>query len=428
MLDRFQAWWGRRARWQKIVLIIVAISVVFGPFISDIPADKQDEVAQSATTTNATDTPSTTAVTEKFTTGATESATSTTTTVPEAPPNPGDAVGCADFDTWEEAQESYDTYAPYYGDIALLDINNNGVACEKLLAEGVTVEQVAATVTTAPATSTAAAAAPSTVTEAEEATRLEALFGLLAELRTAVENDAGYDRSDYDHDRRYLCNTAGVDPYTGLRFESSTCDADHIVAAKEAHESGGHAWDRSTRRQFGDDALNLVASRDCVNRSKGSRDPAEWSGVRSGTCGGAALTTEGRCFWAARTVAVKYRYDLAVDTAERAALRTSLTNCPDNIDIEAPPRATPKAAAPTSTSPATATTTAPPTSTSPATATTTAPQTGGCHPAYEPCLPNLAGDALNCGDLTSAQRPVRVKQIGVDPYRLDRDQDGNGCE
>ena len=284
------------------------------------------------------------------------------------------------------------------------------------------------TETTATTTSTAAAAAPSTVTEAEEATRLEALFGLLAELRTAVENDAGYDRSDYDHDRRYLCNTAGVDPYTGLRFESSTCDADHIVAAKEAHESGGHAWDRSTRRQFGDDALNLVASRDCVNRSKGSRDPAEWSGVRSGTCGGAALTTEGRCFWAARTVAVKYRYDLAVDTAERAALRTSLTNCPDNIDIEAPPRATLKAAPPTSTSPATATTTAPPTSTSPATATTTAPPTGDCHPAYEPCLPNLAGDALNCGDLTSAQRPVRVKQIGVDPYRLDRDQDGNACE
>ena len=413
MLDRFQAWWGRRARWQKIVLIIVAIYVVFGPFISDTPADKQDEVAQSATTTNATDTPSTTAVTEKSTTGTTEPATSTTTTVPEAPPNPGDAVSCADFDTWEEAQEWYDTYAPYYGDIALININNNGVACEKLLPEGVTVEQVAATVATAPATSTAAAA-PSTVTEAEGATRLEALFGLLAELRTVVENDAGYDRSDYDHDRRYLCNTAGADPYTGLRFESSTCDVDHIGAAKEAHESGGHAWDRSTRSQFGDDALNLAASRDCVNRSKGSRDPAEWSGVRSGTCGGAALTTEGRCFWAARTVAVKYRYDLAVDTAERAALRTSLTNRHDNIDIEAPPRATPKAALPTSTSPATA--------------TTTAPQTGDCHPAYEPCLPNLAGDALNCGDLTSAQRPVRVKQIGVDPYRLDRDQDGNACK
>ena len=277
-----------------------------------------------------------------------------------------------------------------------------------------TAEAATGTAPMTTATASTTAAAPTTVTEAEAATRLEALVGLLADLRTAVENGAGYDRSDYDHDRRYLCDTAGVDPYTGLRFESSTCDVDHIVAAKEGHESGGHAWDRSSRRQFGNDALNLVASRDCVNRSKGSRDPAEWSGVRSGTCAGATLTGEGRCFWAARTVTVKYRYDLAVDTAERAALRTSLANCPDNIDVEAPPRATPTAA--------------PPTSTRPATPTTTAPQTGDCHPAYQPCLPNLAGDALNCGDLTAAQRPVRVKQIGVDPYRLDRDQDGNACE
>ena len=52
---------------------------------------------------------------------------------------------------------------------------------------------------------------------------------------------------------------------------------------------------------------------------------------------------------------------------------------------------------------------------------------GDCHPAYEPCLPNLPGDALNCGDLTSGQKPVRVKEIGVDPYRLDRDGDGQGC-
>ena len=50
-----------------------------------------------------------------------------------------------------------------------------------------------------------------------------------------------------------------------------------------------------------------------------------------------------------------------------------------------------------------------------------------CHPAYEPCLPNLPGDALNCGDLTADQKPVRVKEIGVDPYRLDRDRNGLGC-
>ena len=314
-----------------------------------LPADDTNSTEtkvspRSETTTSTTRLRSTTTTGTTTSNVATTPTAASTTTVPEAPPNPGDAVSCADFDTWEEAQEWYDTYAPHYGDVALIDINNNGIACEKLLPEGVTVEQAATTATTAP--STAAAAAPTTATEPEEATRLEALFGLLAKLRTAVENDAGYDRSDYDHDRRYLCNTAGVDPYTGLGYESSTCDVDHIVAAKEAHESGGHAWDRSTRRQFGNDALNLVASRDCVNRSKGSRDPAEWSSVGSGTCGSTTLTTEGRCFWAARTIAVKYRYHLTVDTAERAALQTSLTNCPDNINIETPPRATPTAAQP----------------------------------------------------------------------------------
>ncbi len=50
-----------------------------------------------------------------------------------------------------------------------------------------------------------------------------------------------------------------------------------------------------------------------------------------------------------------------------------------------------------------------------------------CHPAYSPCLPNLSGDALNCGDLISDQKPVTVLVPGVDPYRLDRDGDGRGC-
>ncbi len=40
-----------------------------------------------------------------------------------------------------------------------------------------------------------------------------------------------------------------------------------------------------------------------------------------------------------------------------------------------------------------------------------------------------AGSAneLDCGDL---REPVRVRQVGVDPYRLDSDSDsaGDGCE
>ena len=51
-----------------------------------------------------------------------------------------------------------------------------------------------------------------------------------------------------------------------------------------------------------------------------------------------------------------------------------------------------------------------------------------CHPAYEPCLPNHEGDALDCNDLNDELKPVSVKQVGNDPYRLDADRNGTGCE
>jgi hypothetical protein len=48
------------------------------------------------------------------------------------PPNPGDTVNCSDFATHAEAQEWHDFYFPYYGDIANLDGDANGIACESL--------------------------------------------------------------------------------------------------------------------------------------------------------------------------------------------------------------------------------------------------------------------------------------------------------
>lgn len=47
--------------------------------------------------------------------------------------------------------------------------------------------------------------------------------------------------------------------------------------------------------------------------------------------------------------------------------------------------------------------------------------TGECHPSYEPCLP--IADDLDCQDIR-----VAVQVIGNDPYRLDRDGNGIGCE
>ena len=51
-----------------------------------------------------------------------------------------------------------------------------------------------------------------------------------------------------------------------------------------------------------------------------------------------------------------------------------------------------------------------------------------CHAAYEPCLPNLEGDALDCADIQDALKPITVKNIGTDPYYLDADRNGRGCE
>ncbi len=53
------------------------------------------------------------------------------------------------------------------------------------------------------------------------------------------------------------------------------------------------------------------------------------------------------------------------------------------------------------------------------------PSSGSCHPSYSPCLP-IVGD-LDCADIRAmGVAPVRV--LGSDPYRLDGDNDGFGCE
>jgi endonuclease YncB( thermonuclease family) len=55
----------------------------------------------------------------------------------------------------------------------------------------------------------------------------------------------------------------------------------------------------------------------------------------------------------------------------------------------------------------------------------TPPAPGNCHPSYSPCLP-IVGD-LDCADIRAmGVAPVRV--LGSDPYRLDGDNDGYGCE
>lgn len=51
---------------------------------------------------------------------------------PPAKPSVPDDVDCADFSTWRAAQDWFNKYYPYYGDIARLDHDGDRIACETL--------------------------------------------------------------------------------------------------------------------------------------------------------------------------------------------------------------------------------------------------------------------------------------------------------
>jgi hypothetical protein len=48
------------------------------------------------------------------------------------PPNPRDSKGCSDFSTYEDALRWYERYYPWYGDVAKLDRDKDGVPCPGL--------------------------------------------------------------------------------------------------------------------------------------------------------------------------------------------------------------------------------------------------------------------------------------------------------
>ena len=55
-----------------------------------------------------------------------------TTIASDAPANPGNSKNCGDFSNYAQAKAWYDTYFPYYGDLARLDGDDDGEPCESL--------------------------------------------------------------------------------------------------------------------------------------------------------------------------------------------------------------------------------------------------------------------------------------------------------
>jgi hypothetical protein len=104
--------------------------------------------------------------------------------------------------------------------------------------------------------------------------------------------------------------------------QPSDVDIDHLVPLKEAWDSGARRWDADTRERYANDLGDrraLVAVTDNVNQSKGDQDVAEW------------LPEFGTCRYVRWWVAVKLRWGLTIDTAEKATLRDRARHCRNRV-------------------------------------------------------------------------------------------------
>ncbi len=95
-------------------------------------------------------------------------------------------------------------------------------------------------------------------------------------------------------------------------------DIDHMVPLAEAWDSGARSWTTATRQAFANDlgdSRSLVGVTDDVNQAKGDQDPATW------------LPQYDRCRYLREFVAVKLRWRLSVDAAEKQAMSSLASSC-----------------------------------------------------------------------------------------------------
>lgn len=271
-----------------------------------------------------------------------------------------------------------------------------------------------------------AAAEVADASVADELARAEVVFEDLAVLDALTiapeQESASYDRSLFPHwddvdgdgcDTRCdvltaqrLADGSWFSEWDGAtEVDSSLVHIDHVVALGEAWRSGASTWSARQRDDFADDRTNLLAVTAASNQRKSDRDAAGWFPSRPAA----------NCLWARTVVVVKDKWSLSVDSAEKDALRNLLTSCGA---VPPPTTTTTTAAPPPTTAPAPPPTAAPP------------PPSNSCTPGYSPCLPPASDYDCQGG---SGNGPAYTGRVSVDhsygdPYDIDRDGDGVGCE
>ena len=149
-----------------------------------------------------------------------------------------------------------------------------------------------------------------------------------------------------------------VSPYDGARWSDPTdIDIDHVVALKEAWDSGAWAWSSATRKAYANDTSDkrtLLAVTDNVNQRKSDKDPSNWTPPLKSYL----------CTYLGNWISVKARWNLSMDKSEWGRIKNLLNSSCAGLVIapwSAAPQlgaivTTPVATSPATTSTATATT------------------------------------------------------------------------
>jgi hypothetical protein len=186
-------------------------------------------------------------------------------------------------------------------------------------------------------------------TAAHAASYSAPLSQAVADLPTATESRTGYSRDLFHHwvdadgdggDTRdeVLISEAEEAPsvgsacaisggrwfsyYDGVsQTSASALDIDHLVPLAEAWDSGAGGWSSATREAYANDLgdyRTLVGVTASENRAKGDQDVAEW------------LPAQQQCRYLREWVAVKHRWGLSVDSAEKSAMSSLASGCTDS--------------------------------------------------------------------------------------------------
>jgi hypothetical protein len=158
-------------------------------------------------------------------------------------------------------------------------------------------------------------------------------------------SQTGYSRDKFPHwiDQGNSCNTREVvlkrdgtnvqtgsdcaatsgswfSPYDGETWTAtSDVDIDHVVPLADAWRTGASSWTTAQRQAYANDLTDpqLIAVTDNVNQEKGDKSPDQWK----------PPLTSYWCTYAKMWVAVKTKFKLTINSAEKTALTDMLGRC-----------------------------------------------------------------------------------------------------